>query len=141
MDLLGLRPHGEVRKLKIRSIKLIDRQLLSLTGEKLPKWLDPLLSPLNSFFDAVISALRNRLTFEDNFQCTKIETEFTSGTELRLSTGAKGTQRVIGVIPVYGQAVSITSWKLVLYQDETAGVTLTFTEGGSAICRLYLLLG
>jgi hypothetical protein len=105
----------------------------------IPKWLDPFISTLNGFITPVAQALTNRLTLRDNFFTKEVNLSFTSGTELALlpPPGA----RVIGVLPVYAGGKTLTGWKLAYLSTGNVGVTLTFAEGGTATCLLYLLLG
>lgn len=105
----------------------------------IPKWLDPFISTLNGFISPVAQALTNRLTLADNSFVKEIRLEFTSGVELALlpPTGAK----VIGINVVYAGGKSLASWKMAYLSTGKVGVTLTFTEGGTATCLLYLLLG
>ena len=125
--------------MKLGTLKLIDKADIARLEEP-PKWIDALLAPLNQFIEVTVRALQGRLTFEDNFQATRIELNFTSGTELKVNPKA-GKLRVIGLIPVWADGKSITGHQHTLYQDGSVGVTLTYSGGGEAKARIYFLLG
>lgn len=130
--------------MKFGTLKLIDKADLARMGE-VPKWIDAFLSPLNAFMEPMVSALRNRLTFEDNFQATKIEIKFTSGVALKVNS--KSNLRVIGIIPTYVEDCYITQYGFTPMQDGSVEIKLTFvdSDGGAVtdpkLCRIYLLLG
>ena len=123
--------------MKLGVIKQIDKRTM---GQDLPSWLDALLSPINQFFDRVTLALNRRLTFEENIQCTVKTLEFTSATEKKVNPDAESL-RVLSMFVGSCESKTLTGKKLVLYNDDTVGITLTFAEGGSANCRVYLILG
>lgn len=106
---------------------------------ELPKWFDPFISTLNGFIGPVALALTNRLTPRENMFVKEISLAFTSGVELALLPPSTG--KVIGVWPIYCGGLSLTAWKMAYLASGKIGVTLTFTEGGTATCLLYLMLG
>lgn len=111
---------------------------MSKSGD-VPKWIDSLISPLNDFLDQVTSALRNRLTFEDNFQCAVKSVDVLNGVEKEVSSGSR--------LPVNGVIILDTGEKIISgfgfrrLTNGNIGVTVNFTTAPSAEVTFLILLG
>lgn len=123
--------------MKISSIRRVLLEDLQGHGE-LPGWLDPFLSVMNQFIDSVGSALINRLDFLNNFYSKEISIKLTSGTSQKINPGQNVS--VLGMLVVDVGGVTLTGQKMVRNSDGSVSVTLTWTEGGSSNCLLYLFL-
>jgi len=121
--------------MKLGTLKKILRE--DLKGDADAK-INALVDVLNPFIETVVNALQSRLSMDDNFDCKVVSQSFTSGTSQKLSSG---NRRVLGAIPVYCGGKSLSSWKLARLADGGTELTLTFSEAGSAVCKVYLLLG
>ena len=104
-----------------------------------------MLSPFNQFLDSVIGALRNRLTFRENFYCEVKEFVFTHGQELQIShslsdfTGAflVKTPNEIPAI-VYG----ISEYHIRKIDNKTIGITVEFAGGANTSGSItFIILG
>lgn len=132
--------------MKLGLIRRISKEDISRASSDVPKWIDAFLSPLNEFIEKVGLALQNRLTFENNFLCKIIQTEFTHNTALEVnpSVNVQNNLRVRGVIPVSagGQVVDKFGWS----QLANGNLSITFNfDGGTsstkATCYVIILLG
>jgi hypothetical protein len=121
---------------KLGVIRRIAKEDLTKGGD-LPAWVDPFITTLNQFIDATTSALQNRLTFADNFNCKTVVLDFTSGTDQILGQSSYG--RPIGVLPVSCGGKGLTEFKTRFNDQGDFVVTLTFNGGGTSTCRLILL--
>lgn len=124
--------------MKLPLIKRISKE--DLQTNDLPSWMDQFLTILNGFITPITQALQGKLTLNDNFLGTQIETTFTSGVELSINPKS-GRLRPIGIIPLYTGGATVTGFKWTYNSDGTAGVTFTFSEGGNYKCRLYVFWG
>jgi hypothetical protein len=128
---------------KIDVIKKVDRADLAARGE-IPPWVDPLIDAINQFIDPVGRALAQRLDFENNFLCRKIEAEFTTDVESIFNPTVKApivNPKAIGMIPIHTGGVTLTGQKFTQKDDGTIGITLTFTGATTADFRIILFLG
>ena len=71
------------------------RKLLKSDFPEAPKWFDKLLYPFNQFLDSVIGALRNKLTFRDNYYCEIKEYSFVHAVELEIGHDLQEFQGVL----------------------------------------------
>ena len=115
--------------MRITSLRRINKEDISKAGE-VPGWLDSLISPLNDFLDQVTSALRNRLTFEDNFQSVQKTIKVFNGVEMEVSTGSKLS--VSGVIVLDGGEQIISGFGFRRLTNGNIGVTVNFATAPSA---------
>jgi hypothetical protein len=129
--------------MKLGILKRIPKENLQQAGD-LPKWIDVLLDPLNSFIESIGNALQGRLTFEDNFLC-KVDTQtYTAGVELLINPYRENQSnlRVKGVIPLYANGSIIDTFGWVRKQKGNIGVTFSFAGGVTAAsCTILILLG
>lgn len=123
--------------MKVGTIKKILKEDLAKFG-KLEAWVEPFISTLNGFIEPVVRTLSNNLTFADNFACKVIEQKFTSGTAAEVSVPAG--RRVYGILPVEALNKEITSYKFTRKVNGNISITLTWTGGGDAVCRVVILL-
>ena len=122
--------------MKIPVVKRIQKEDLERAGEKLPAWLEPMLTTLNQFIDPVVTALNGRLSTRDNFLVKIIEQSFTSATELAINPLSQSKVQAVFVEYAGGKTLSGLKW---VYKDNgSIGITLTFSEGGTATCRVRL---
>jgi hypothetical protein len=114
---------------KITSLRRINKEDIAKAGE-VPSWLDALISPLNDFLDQVTSALRNRLTFEDNFQCAVKTIKVYSGVESEVSTGSRLSVRGVQVLD--GGEEIISSFGFRRLTNGNLGITVNFLTAADA---------
>ena len=108
------------------------------------EWFTPIISILNQFLDTVISGLRGRLTFSDNFYGETKEFEFVHGVELEIYTS----------IPTYAGLLilktpnevsanyAIASYKVRQIKNNTLGVLINFVGAGTTTGKVkFLILG
>lgn len=126
--------------MKLGVIRTISRDEFK-SNKDVPSWLDNFLYILNGFIEQVGTALKNNLTFADNFFCTVTSLEFTSGTELSVNPSAGRTTkvRVLGVIPLTTGSLQIDKFGWMQKSDGSIGVTITFASGTSATVKLLIL--
>ena len=127
--------------MKLGLLKRIPKEQLAKSGE-VPPWLDGLLDPLNEFIEKVGLALQSRLTFGDNFLCKVVTQKFTSAVAGEVNPRASGQEnlRVAGVLALDVSGEEITKLKWARKTNGNIDVTLTFTSGGEATCRILILL-
>ena len=128
--------------MRLPIVKRIDKADLE-RAEKTPKWVDPLMSTLNAFMEAVALALRGRLTFEDNFLCKPYQGEFTSGVAIEINPriDLQTNLRVTGVLLVSCGGLRFSSFGWSQLQNGNISVTVDFAAGTSSTCKLIILLG
>lgn len=102
----------------IKGVKSIRREDLK---EETPDWIDGLLTPLNTFMDTTITALRNGVNHRDNMRATLKKFTFTTAVELEVSHKYNG---MVGVQVLYCEDF----YKVVTRQidNDTVGITLKF---------------
>lgn len=127
--------------MKLGLLKMISREILAGSGE-VPKWADAMLGPLNDFIEKVGLALQNRLTFEDNFLCTVVSREFTSGVQLDINpiANAQRNLRTSGVLLISAGGLSVDQFGWVQKPNGNLGVTVTFNPSATATCTILILL-
>lgn len=124
--------------MRLPVIRRILKEDLARSGEELPKWLDSLLEPLNEALDQIVLSIRNNLTLRDNMNTKEFEGTFTSGTAQEVSITSKS--RPIGVLVVDAAGKTVTGYGFTRLVNGNISVTLTFSGGGSAKCKIYILL-
>lgn len=124
--------------MKIGVVKRISKE--DLKSKDLPAWIDQLLYPMNDFITKVVVALQGKLTFQDNFSASVLDKKFESGTELEINPQS-GNIRVSGVLPLYAGGKTVTGFQWDYKSNGNIGVTFTFSGGGSANCKILVLLG
>lgn len=121
------------------------RKLLKSDFTGAPKWFDKMLVPFNQLLDSVIGALRNKLTFRDNFYCEVNEFEFTHASELEISHNLNEFKGVLIVkTPEETPATTygITEWHAREISNTSIGLTVEFAGGGSTSGNVkFIILG
>lgn len=95
--------------------------------EKVPGWVKPMVEVLNNFITIVGQALKNQLTFADNFNAREVVLEVTHDKPLSINTQSR--LKVKGMIPVDGGGLFIDSWGFTRNQDGTIAVKFKFENG------------
>lgn len=121
------------------------RKLLKSDFTDAPSWFDKMLTPFNQFLDSVIGALRNKLTFRDNFYCEVKEFEFTHASELEISHTLNEFKGVL-IVKTPGDTPAttygITEWHVREISNTSIGVTVEFAGGGSTSGNVkFIILG
>lgn len=126
--------------MKIAVIKKISKDDFP-DKSNLPAWLDPLLGTLNEFIQTVATAIEGRLSIEDNFAMRKVALTFSSGQKqkVNIQVGAKAPGKIVGALPIYTGGKTLVGTKMTYETDGSIGLTLTFNEGGTSACLVYLL--
>jgi hypothetical protein len=123
----------------VRGIK----KLLKSDLQDSPDWFDPVITVLNEFLDTVISALRKKLTFSDNFLAEYKEFTFTHGVELEIATTLSSYGGVLIVKPPNTADADqmIAAWGARQVKTKTIGVTINFVGAGTTSGKvgLYIL--
>jgi hypothetical protein len=121
------------------------RKLLKSDFQEAPSWFDKLLSPFNQFLDSVIGALRNRLTFKDNFYCEVKELTFVHAIELEVAhnlSDFKGILIVRTPNETPSTTYGINEWHVREISNKTIGVTIEFAGAGSTSGTVtFIILG
>lgn len=121
------------------------RKLLKSDFPEAPKWFDKMLSPFNQFLDSVIGALRNKLTFRDNFYCEVREFEFTHNSELEVSHNLvefKGVLIVMSPQETPASTYGIDSWHCREISNTEIGLTILFNGAGTTKGNVkFIILG
>ena len=102
----------------IKGVKNIRREDLSADA---PEWIDALLTPLNTFMDTTITALRNGLNHRDNMRATLKKFAFTTAVELEVSHSFNG---LVGIQVLYCEDFYKVATRQI--DNNTVGVTLKF---------------
>lgn len=125
--------------MKISVINRILKEDLSKAAQ-VPAWVDALLSPLNQFIDLVGSALKNRLTFLDNFAGSRISISCTHNTQVRVNPQTK--QKVAGVLLLSSGAQIATGFGWQMLSNGLLGLTVQYSAGGTtaATCIFQILV-
>jgi len=113
----------------VRGIK----RILKSDIPEAPGWLEKLLNPLNEFLDNAVGALRNKLTFGDNFYCNIKEFDFTHAEELQVghSLDAYKGLLVLSTPQMTSADYAIVGWKARIIDKSTLGVVVYFQGAGS----------
>lgn len=119
------------------------RKLLKEDFKDAPEWFDKMLSPFNQFLDSVIGALRNKLTFRENFYGEVKEFNFVHGQELEISHELEELNGVLILktpndmpATTYG----ISEYHSRIIDNKTVGVTIEFAGGGSTEGTVKLII-
>jgi len=123
--------------------RVLKEDLAASSGEdKLPKWLDSLLQPINLFIEQVAQALQNRLNFEDNFYAKTVTLSFTSDVELEVNptTPFAKTARAGGVLLLGAGGVAVSNFQWENKNNGNLGITVTFLSAADAECTFLILL-
>jgi len=104
-----------------------------------------MLSPFNQFLDSVIGALRNRLTFRENFYCEVKEYTFTHASELEISHDLLSFNGIM-IIKTPNETPSttygISEWHVREIDNKTIGVTIEFAGAGTTSGNVkFIILG
>ena len=124
--------------MKLPIIKKIQKEDLQ-TGEKLPAWVDRMLSPLNQFIEQVGIAVTGRLTFGDNMAGKFIEESFVHNVSKELNPN--DSRIVYGIVPVFCSGDTITGSSWTVLSNGNISVKILFASAGteSRSCRLLVL--
>ncbi|MBA3754993.1 MAG: hypothetical protein H0X02_01620 [Nitrosomonas sp.] len=120
-------------------IKRIAKENLSKRGE-VPPWIDELLQPLNTFIETVTVALRNGLTFKDNFLCNVKQIKLVHGVESQVNP-ENSKLKVSGVLCLYAGGLVVDKFGWRQLSSGNIGVTISYDGGTSttnAICELII---
>jgi hypothetical protein len=126
--------------MKLPVVRRILREDLAKAGE-VPSYLDALLTPLNQFIDQVANALRNNLSFDDNFAGKTFSAGFQHNTELQISPLT--TRKVSGVLWLDCNGEGVDKFKWVRKDNGNIGITFTFSSApsGTINCTIVMLFG
>lgn len=121
------------------------RKLLKSDFTNAPAWFDQFLVSYNQFIDSVIGALRNKLTFRDNFYCEVKEFTFTHGSELTISHSLNDFKGIL-IVKTPNESPSttygISEWYVREIDNQTIGVTIQFAGGASTEGAVsFIILG
>lgn len=111
-----------------------------LRSGDLPGWIDQLLVPLNQFITTMVTAMTNRLTFEENFSANVLTFKLAHNTELEINPQS-GRLRVIGILPSYSGGSILTGFGWEQKTNGKVGLTATFSDSGTHVCKFIVLLG
>jgi hypothetical protein len=123
--------------MKLQGIKTIVKEELS-RFEKLPAWIEPMLQTLNTFISNVTIALRNSLTFEDNFLCKVKKVTLEHGVESEINPDTRF--KVMGVLFLSAEGLLIDKFGWRQLSSGNIGVTVHFASGTDALCEIVILL-
>lgn len=130
--------------MRLGVVKRVDKADLSKSAkeDKLPAWVDALLTPVNEFIEKVGQSLQNQLTFRDNFLGKVVEVNFTHDTELEINPypGTRGSLRVSAVYHATTGSIFVTGFKWKALQNGNIGVTFRFDGDTEASVRLHIHL-
>lgn len=124
---------------KLPTVRRIVKEDLQRFGD-IPEWIDGLLQPLNSFLDFTSIALRNKLTFADNFASTVVQIDLTHNTFKEVSP--RSNSRVIGILPIWAESgETIASYGFEALTNGNINLKVTFGSGsGTKQVRVVILL-
>lgn len=111
-----------------------------LRSGDLPEWIDQLLVPLNQYITTMVTALTNRLTFEENFSSNVLSFKLTHNVELEINP-QPGRLRVIGILPSYSGGALLTGFGWDQKANGKVGLKATFSDSGTHTCKFIVLLG
>lgn len=95
-----------------------------------PSWIEGVIGPINNFLSSVTLALRNNLTFRDNFDCREVVLTFTHGVEL--SVNPQTQKKVRGLLPLEANNAIIDKYGFRRKADGQVGITFYFDAGTSS---------
>ena len=121
------------------------RKLLKSDFPDSPDWFDGFLISYNQFLDSTIGALRNKLTFRDNFYCEVKTYEFTHATELKIGHNLndfKGVLITKSPNETPATTYGVTEWHVREIDNSTIGLTIEFAGGGATTGEVsFIILG
>lgn len=120
------------------------RKLLKSDFPDAPSWFDRLLSTLNQFMDSVIGALRNKLTFRENFYCKVKTLTFIHATEQQVGHDLddfKGVLLLKTPNDTPSTTYGISEFHFREIDNTTIGITIEFAGAGttSGECSFVIL--
>ena len=115
--------------MKLPIIKKIQKEDLQ-TGEKVPGYIDRILSPLNQFIEQVAIAITGKLTIGDNVAGKYIDETFTHNVAKELNVN--DTRAVGAVVPVYCANDLIVGYGWERLTNGNIQITLLFNSGGTS---------
>lgn len=118
----------------IDSINTISRQEMP----EAPTWIEKLLFPFNTFMNSVVSALRGKLTFYDNFYAEEKVFTFTNNIELQILLQYIKKYRGFMLVGTPTDQF-VTGIKVRLIDNKTVGVTVLFSGGGTTTGEVRLI--
>ena len=123
-------------KINVSSLIEVGKILATKTGQEIPDFIQ-YVADLSS---QVVRALRNGLTFADNFDCSFKTVSLVSGSLAAINTGSK---RPVGILPMQVISTSYGFDSLQWYIDNQgqAQIKMTFTGSpGTASVSVVLLI-
>lgn len=108
----------------------------SLTGDKLPSWIDALIGPVNQMFDQVFAAFNKNLTFEDNIMSTRKVVKLKHNTATKVS---HDLAKCIGVNVFYASGYVVTGLGWTPNNDGTVSVTIQFSGAPSGFIECSIM--
>lgn len=99
-------------------------------------WFSALLANLNQFTDPMITALRNQLTFQDNFRCDIKTLSFKNMVEVEVGTSFQSPPIGVNVLSVDG--AMLLGVKMRSIKPGLAGVTLKLSDENAHDVRVLL---
>lgn len=124
--------------MKLGTIKTVVKEELQ-KQESLPKWIDPLLIPLNQFISQVGSALKGNLTLEDNFFCKTKKLEFKSGVSIAVNPDT--LNKITGCLCVDVGGATLQGFRWRALDSGLIEVTVTHDGGDARMCKLIFFMG
>jgi hypothetical protein len=112
------------------TITRILKEDLAKGGAEVPAWVDSLIGPLNQFITGATQALRNNLTFRDNFDCKELTVKVTHGVEILVNP--QSNRKVRGMLPLDASGEIIDKHGFSRKSDGQIGVTFYFDGGSSS---------
>lgn len=112
----------------LSTIRRLLKEDISRSGS-IPSWVDALLSPLNQFIDQVVLALRNNLSFADNFACKiSSQTVVYASTPNEVLINPQSNRRVSFVMcgDTAGKIVTKFGWRR--RDDGNVGIKILWTN-------------
>lgn len=103
-----------------------------------PNWVNKLLGPFNGFMNSIVSALRGKLTFYDNFYCEEKTFTYTNNVELQILLSIIKKYRgflLAGTPPDQ----FVTAIKVREIDNKTVGVTVQFSGGGTTTGNVKII--
>jgi len=123
--------------MKINALSRISAEEIK-TRKDAPSWINLLLDPINQFLENVTKALKNNLTFADNFASTQSTVRIQHNVEILVTP--QTLKRVITcmVLEAEGQRIDSFGWR----RDNSGniGVTIGYVGGSSTSVYSVTLL-
>jgi hypothetical protein len=109
-----------------------------------PDWFTPVISILNQFLNTVVSGLRQRLTFAENFYGEIKSFNFTHGEELEVATslGSYSGLLILKTPDSKDSGLIVTGYKARQVKPNTLGVTVNFAGSSGTVGTVtFIILG